>query len=258
MLIAPPRFPPLVPPLVPDVTPTLILGMPAPPPPRIDQFTARRSARCAVRGPEDPGSVRELWIALHGYGQLATDMVAGLSALDDGTRLIVAPEALSRFYDARGELSRHHEARVGASWMTREERLRDIEDVIGWLQQAYESYAARVPTSATVHVIGFSQGAAAASRWVAAGRVPARHLIGWGASLAPELDLGAAGDAENPLRRATVQIVIGERDEFVSAANIAAESARLDAAGFTYEMVSFAGGHRLDDETLRAVAGAGA
>lgn len=228
--------------------------MPVAPLHRFDHFTARRSARCAVRGPEDPGAVRELWIALHGYGQLAADLIAGLSALDDGTRLIVAPEALSRFYDARGELSRHHEARVGASWMTREDRLRDIEDIIGWLQQAYESYAARVPASATVHVLGFSQGAAAAARWVAAGRVPVRHLICWGASLAPELDLGVAGDDENPLRRAKCSIVIGERDKFVSAANIAAERGRLDAAGFGYEMVSFAGGHRLDDETLRLVA----
>lgn len=254
MLIAPPRFPPLVP----GTVAPLILGMPATPPHRMDHFTARRSARCAVRGPEDPGDVRELWIVLHGYGQLAADMVAGLSALDDGTRLLVAPEALSRFYDARGELSRHHEARVGASWMTREDRLLEIQDILDWLQQAYESYAARVPTGATVHVLGFSQGAAAASRWVAAGRVPARHLICWGASLAPELELGATGAAENPLRRAKCSIVIGERDEFVTATHVAAERARLDAAGFPYELVSFTGGHRLDDETLRRVARAGA
>lgn len=202
--------------------------------------------------------MRELWVVLHGYGQLAADMIAGLAALDDGTRLIVAPEALSRFYDARGELSQHHTARVGASWMTREDRLLDIEDIVGWLQQAYETYAVRVPASATVHVLGFSQGAAAASRWVAVGRVPARHLICWGASLAPELDLGATGAAENPLRRAKCSIVIGERDEFVSAAHIAAERARLDAAGFPYEMIGFAGGHRLDDKTLRRVAHEGA
>lgn len=219
---------------------------------RIVRFTTQRSARCIVRGPEDPAAVRELWVVLHGYAQLATDFVAafGPSTVDDGTRLIVAPEALSRFYDSQSEPESHGDASTGASWMTREERAYEIEDYLAWLQMAYESFASAVPTGIPITVLGFSQGAAAASRWVAGGRVPAARLICWGSSIAPELDLGPA----SPLRRARTYLVIGERDKFAGEARVAAERARLDAAGFSYTFVSFSGGHRLDDDTMRRLA----
>lgn len=218
---------------------------------RMEHHAARRTARCAVRGPADPAAVRELWIVLHGYAQLAADLLKGLRAIDDGSRLIVAPEALSRFYDARGDRGLHHEAPVGASWMTREDRLHEIADYIAWLQQAYETHAARVGPAVPVTVLGFSQGAAAATRWVASGAVPVQHLICWGASLAPELPIGEGA----ALRRARCTLVLGDRDQFVNAERMATERSRLDAAGFPYEFVGFTGGHRLDDDTLRRVAG---
>lgn len=193
--------------------------------------------------------VRELWIVLHGYGELASTILDRVAALDDGSRLIVAPEALSRFYDASNAAS-HREAPVGASWMTREERAEEIDDYIGWLQLAYESFAGRLAQGVPLHVLGFSQGAAAASRWVASGRVPATRLICWGAGMAPELDIGA----DSALRRARILMVIGDRDRFVSRDQIDAERARLDAAGFPYAFRTFSGGHRLDDATLRSFA----
>ena len=58
-----------------------------------------------------------------GIGVLGrVDDLLNCAPLDDGSRLIVAPEALSRFY--LGEVSQRpaSERRVGASWMTREDR----------------------------------------------------------------------------------------------------------------------------------------
>jgi hypothetical protein len=76
------------------------------------RVTVSRSTRYYTMG--RPG--REAWFVLHGYGQLAERFLTECGALDDGTRLIVAPEALSRFY-----VDRAHRV-VGASWMTREDR----------------------------------------------------------------------------------------------------------------------------------------
>jgi predicted esterase len=173
--------------------------------------------------------------------------------VDDGSRLIVAPEALSRFYDARSTPEAHREASVGASWMTREDRLHEIDDQRAWLQQVWEAYRPQMPHDAPLTVLGFSQGASAASRWVATGHVPARRLICWGASLAPELDLGPAA----PLRRVATSIVIGARDRFAPPERIAAERARIEAAGFPVSFLTFAGGHRLDDPTLTRLAAEG-
>ncbi len=226
--------------------------MPDPLNPRIERFLTRRTGRCAVRGPNDPARARELWVVLHGYAQLASRFLAGFGTIDDGSRLIVAPEALSRFYDARTPLASHVDAEVGASWMTREDRTDEIEDQLHWLRQVVATYRARVGDTVPLTVLGFSQGAAAASRWVARGDVGPAHLICWGASLAPELDLTEG----SPLARTRCTVVVGARDLFVSAEQVAQERARLDAAGFAYTFERFAGGHRLDDATLARVAGA--
>lgn len=218
---------------------------------RTERLSTPRTARCVVRGPEDLTGVRELWVVLHGYAQLAGEIADSVGAIDDGSRLIVAPEGLSRFYDAPS-LSSHRDARVGASWMTREDRLDEIADYINWLQRAYDHFAARLAPGVPVTVLGFSQGGTAASRWVATGSVPVAKFICWGAAIAPELDLGPA----SPLRRANLTLVLGNRDRWIKPEHLAAERERLDAAGLPYSLVEFDGGHRLDDDTLRRLAGA--
>ena len=215
---------------------------------RTTRLRTPRTARCAVRGPEDAASVRELWVALHGYGQLAASLAHDLGAIDDGSRLIIAPEGLSRFYFAK-PFESHREAPVGASWMTRADRLEEIADYLEWLQLAYEHHAQPLAPGTPLVVLGFSQGAATASRWVASGRIAPQHFICWGAGIAPELDVGEG----SPLRRPRVTLVHGSRDRLVSAEAVRAERARLDAAGFPYDYLEFEGGHRLDDDSLRSL-----
>jgi predicted esterase len=220
----------------------------------VERFTTRRTARCAVRGPADPAAVRELWIVLHGYGQLARDFIGGLAAADDGHRLIVAPEALSRFYSARAPLAHATSAAdpvgdpaaepVGASWMTRDDRDDEIVDQLGWLDQVLATYRARVAPGTPVTVLGFSQGAATAARWVDAGGVAPAHLILWGAIPAASLSPDSA------VWQTRCTIVVGSRDRFISEAMLRDERARLDQSGVSYTCVSFVGGHRLDDATL--------
>ena len=77
--------------------------------------------------------MRELWYVLHGYGQLAAPFLDDFRAIDDGTRLIVAPEALSRFYEGDVQARLHKDAKVGASWMTREDRDAEIADYVAYL-----------------------------------------------------------------------------------------------------------------------------
>ena len=71
-----------------------------------------RSARCFARGGE---AAAEAWVVLHGYGQLASRFLRGFESIASRTRLVVAPEGLSRFYPDAGA------GKVGASWMTKGE-----------------------------------------------------------------------------------------------------------------------------------------
>src|SRR5207245_2948078 len=63
---------------------------------RMPHIRVARTAPYEVLGSEK--TAREIWFVLHGYGQLASSFIRAFAPLDDGTRLIVAPEALNRFY----------------------------------------------------------------------------------------------------------------------------------------------------------------
>jgi predicted esterase len=198
-------------------------------------------------GPTD-GSATEAWFALHGYGQLARGFARGLAPLDDGSRLIVVPEGLSRFYLDGGA------GKVGASWMTREGRTDEIADYVRFL----DALATQVlplpptPTPTPVHVLGFSQGAATACRWVAIGAVRPTRLILWGGEVPPDLDWDTAGSR---FRGLDVALVAGDADPYAGAPALAHQEQTLRSHGATPRVIRFSGGHVLDADILRSLAG---
>ena len=210
-----------------------------------------RTARYYTLGKEQ-GRPRQVWFVCHGYGQLAADFVGGFSALDDGDRLIVAPEALNRFYLESPERPHTASDKIGATWMTREDRLTEIDDYVRYLDalHAHILGSADRPT-ADVRVLGFSQGAATAARWMAFGSAEVTEVILWGSFPPHDLDLESV---RRSLGRQRLTLVVGTRDRYASAAVASEHQARLQAHGVDCRVVTFEGGHRLDDETLRRLA----
>ena len=99
----------------------------------------------------------------------------------------------------------------------------------------------------TVHVLGFSQGAATASRWTTLGHAEADRLILWAGDLAHDLDLAAHAET---LRRLTLTLVVGTDDEFVTPKRLAGLEALLIEHSIPYRLRPFKGPHRMDAETL--------
>ena len=131
----------------------------------------------------EPGpATRQLWFVCHGYGQLAGRFLRHFEPLDDGSRVIIAPEGLSRFYLSESPAER----RVGASWMTREDRLVEIEDYVRYLDAVHDHVRGGMRSEpVSVHAIGFSQGAATVSRWAALGKTHVDRLVLWGGEFPP-------------------------------------------------------------------------
>ncbi|MBI2615262.1 MAG: phospholipase [Gemmatimonadetes bacterium] len=208
-----------------------------------------RTARYYTLGPAG-ASAQEVWLVCHGYGQLARFFLRRFAPLDDGTRLIVAPEGMSRFYlsDPGGS---HAKARVGATWMTREDRLTEIQDYVAYLDAVYQRVVTGVPHTIRRFALGFSQGVATACRWAALGAAGVDDLILWAERVPPDLDL--AGTAER-LRRMRITLVTGATDPAVPPGASAEERDRLAQHGIPSEMLTFPGGHELDADTLRAIA----
>lgn len=197
---------------------------------------------------------RTVWFVLHGYGQLAGEFVRYFSDLAADDTLIVAPEAMNRFYLVSTESAPARDRPVGATWMTREDRDCEISDYIEYLDALYDEVAASaVSDGATVGVIGFSQGSAAATRWVAHGHVPTSRLVLWGGLMPPETDLTRGTAA---LGNARLTLVIGDRDHYVDAAMVSAEEARLQGAGIPFDTIRFDGGHAIKRAVLQQLGGA--
>jgi predicted esterase len=208
-----------------------------------------RTARYWTLG--DPGTAREIWFVLHGYRQLARRFLRRFAAVDDGTRLIVAPEALSRFY-VEATAGRHGPgAVVGATWMTREDREHEIADYVAYLDRLAATIVAQAPER-SLNVLGFSQGVATATRWVVHGGVRPTRLILWGDFTPPDLDLDRATAALAGVEMVTVR---GDADAALSTRLAAEEAARFAQAGIHVRSVGYAGGHDIHEETLVALLG---
>ena len=209
-----------------------------------------RNARYAVLG-ETRARPAECWFVLHGYGQLAPAFLRAFRPLDDGTRRIYAPEALNRYYLEGGQHG--PDSRVGATWMTREDRLTEITDYVRYLDTLYRHVLAGLDRATLrVLVLGFSQGAATAARWTALGEARVDDLVLWGSGVPPDLPLAEAAKAWSGAR---VSLVYGRDDPHFDEPHALAEAERLRAHGVAPSLVGFDGAHALDAATLHRLSG---
>ncbi|MDX9750434.1 MAG: hypothetical protein RBT71_05070 [Flavobacteriales bacterium] len=197
----------------------------------------QRTARYHLLG--DATTAKALWIVLHGHGQLARFFLNKFEGLEDEL-LIVAPEALNRFY-----LDEAHQ-RVGATWMTREDREHEIGDQCSYLDALVNELHKERP-ALPVNVLGFSQGVATACRWSLRGRTRTHRLVLWAGSLPME---PTTDDLRQRWAHARIDLVLGTDDPYAGSKELDAVASRLDRAGVRHALHRFTGGHALDPVLL--------
>lgn len=196
-----------------------------------------RTARIHTYGGLGPGT-RRVWLAAHGYGQLAEFFIRHFGALDPETDFVIAPEALSRAY-----LDGNY-GRIGASWMTREMREYEIGDYLAYLDRALlEFYPEDLPGVRLIG-FGFSQGAATISRWAHATGRRVDRLVLWGGAPAEEL-FEAPGTEKIP-----ILFAIGDKDSYITDAKREKLRVLCSAKGLDFAFISYKGGHRLDGHLI--------
>lgn len=209
----------------------------------------RRTARVFYLGGGRPGEPVELWYLLHGYRQRAERFLERFRPLACAERLLVGPEGLSRFYLARGGEGHSGADPVGASWMTRLERESEIRDYVRYLDLVARSseHGFRVPSRT---VLGFSQGAHTAVRWVVLGRIRAARLILWGAALPRDLP----GTASGRFAGTHLTLVRGKGDLLRRRSEEEAEERWLEREGIDYTLRTHDGGHEIVPELVLEIA----
>ena len=205
-----------------------------------------KTARYFILG--EPGDqITHVWFVCHGYGQLASDFLKNFEVFNNGKNLIIAPEGLHRFY-VEGLTGK-----IGASWMTKEDRNNEIKDYINYLDELYDKtlmdFKGRNPH---INVLGFSQGTATVCRWLCNGRSKADNLILWAGAFPADLNFKAGNTILNSMN---IRILIGDKDEFIQEGNIEEQEKLLQHNNVDYELIRYKGTHKIDAHILEELAG---
>jgi predicted esterase len=206
-----------------------------------------RTARYYLLGAPG-GHVRRLWFVLHGYGQLAPALLRRCEPLAGPDVLVVAPEGLSRFYVAPINSTNHAQAKVGASWITRDGRELEIADYVAYLDRLHEAIVRECPGRVELRLLGFSQGVATAVRWAILGAAePPRQMLLWAGNLPAEIWTDAA---RTRLSGADLVLAAGDADPYLAPGDFDRTVERARAFGYRVRGVGFSGGHVVPPELL--------
>ena len=202
------------------------------------QFPVTKSARYFVLEPSNE-PVAVLY-ALHGYRQLAPFFIKQFQVLADHGVRVIAPEGLHRFY------INGYSGRVGASWMTKEDRATDIKDYLNYLNSLHDPLS-KEWSDLPVHLLGFSQGGATACRWLASNDIPFKSLILYASVFPNDFDFDV-----NQSRLATINQVIafGDDDQFATEEVIEEKMSWLKSKNVLPKLIRFVGGHEIKDAVL--------
>lgn len=208
------------------------------------QIMINRTARYYILS-DNSLPIREVWIVLHGYGQLAQDFIKTFESVLKPGVCIVAPEALSRFYIS------HHKKTIGASWMTSEFREAEIADYSNYLTQVYhEVCRTRMIGVHKLILMGFSQGVATLFRWLTTSNISVNHIIAWAGSIPSEL-----AEKESFIERMKIDsyVIYGQQDGIVTAEEQATSIAFIEKHHLPYRIIFFGGRHQVDEKTLNSL-----
>ncbi|AFL84149.1 putative esterase [Belliella baltica DSM 15883] len=187
------------------------------------------------------GKEKEVWILFHGYGQLAEYFLRKFKTLFSENRLFVVPEATNYGY------LQGFQGRVGANWMTKHERELAIDNNHQYLNKLLDHILEEYDEIPKINVLGFSQGAATASRWLGQVDFSIGKLILWGGGFAHDLNIGKIGDH---LKKTSVTLVLGDEDEFITKESIQKQDELISVLDIQVDKYEYPGGHELHLPTL--------
>jgi predicted esterase len=212
-----------------------------------DSVAFQFEARFATLGTLTP-KTKSIWFVIHGYGQLAQYFIRKFAPLESEDIFVVAPEGLSRFYleDLTSRVQTGNN-RVGASWMTKENRQMDVDNYIRYLDTVFHKIV-DAEKNIPVTVLGFSQGAATASRWVTHGGIHFQRLILWAGVFPPDMDFV---HAREQLHAKETHLVYGNADPFLNDTRFAEMKTVAEKLKIEPVITTFEGGHDIDPVALK-------
>lgn len=187
----------------------------------------------------------KLWFVLHGYGQLASFFIQKFGFLEKDT-WVVAPQGLSHFY-LQGT-----SGRVGASWMTKEDRQIAIENYISYLNHTYKQVIEQMKAPPQyVTMLGFSQGVSTLIRWLVASEVGFNQLIMCAGSFPEDIDVSTS---KKVFLHKPCYYLYGDQDPFIKEGSIEHLETNFRQYGLQVDFRRFEGKHEVSRALLEQLA----
>ncbi|MBZ9627613.1 esterase [Psychroflexus sp. CAK57W] len=185
---------------------------------------------------------QNIWIACHGIGYLSKFFISYFEDLDPKLNYIIAPQAPSKYYQTKAYKY------VGASWLTKENRELETENVLNYLDALLEMQ--ELPTDKKIILFGFSQGVSVVTRWMAQRKIQCDHLVIHSGSIPYEFDSSSFAY----LPDLKTSIIYGTQDEYLTEERI---QSQLELAKTIFpnppEILKFKGKHVMHKASLKKI-----
>ena len=198
-----------------------------------------KSARYYLLNPS-PDEIRNVIFVIHGYAQLAGEFIKEFDFLSDNNTLIIAPEGLSKFYFRN---------KIAASWMTKEDRLNEINDYLNFLDKVFDEVKSMYSIDgAKVYVLGYSQGVHTAVRWFIKSKNYFDKLILCSSDFPKDAELDLLNEK---LNNSEMIYIHGNTDMVVSEDSFNQSKNLLSENKINFSEIRFDGGHRIDEFSVK-------
>jgi len=186
---------------------------------------------------------KNVWFVCHGIGYLSKFFLRYFENLNTDENYIIAPQAQSKYY--LGSSYRH----VGASWLTKENTLKEIENVMRYFDTVLE--AEKILPSVNFIALGYSQGVSVITRYMAKRKLKCNQLVLLSGGIPKELNTDDFKFLEGKTK---VSLVYGNQDEYLNKEKMVSEEKRFyelfgDAASITV----FDGRHEVKKEVINKI-----
>lgn len=183
-------------------------------------------------------STKNVWFVCHGMGYLSRYFLRYFKGLNSNENYIIAPQAASKYYIQPG--FKH----VGASWLTKENTIKDTENVMRNFDAIFK--AENLPNNINLIIFGYSQGVSVAMRYIAKRQLPCTQLVMHSGGIPKELE---AEDFK--FLNAKVSLIYGEKDAYLNEERIASETKKaIELFGDHFNSIAFDGGHEVNVELI--------
>lgn len=205
-----------------------------------DTLTVGKTARFCSNTPS--GKIKNLWIVIHGYAQLASDFIGEFEFLNDDNTLIIAPEGLSKFYS---------QGKPAASWMTKEDRENEIKDYLLYLESLTDKLFSNFDLSSSVNsILGFSQGVHTAVRFFTYTNFRFNRLVLCSSDFPKDADFSRLSDK---LHSSELYYIFGTEDKILSDKNFNESRNLLSTNKIIFTEINFPGGHEINPDAVKKV-----